>query len=469
MSAKWLKNEKMKRLLILVPVVAALIVVIALMRNTRQPEKVLPEEESRNVRAIKLEPVDVVPRAIGYGYVEPGRVWKVVPEVSGTIVRVSPRFEKGNFIQKGEFVLQIDDTNYRLIERQMVASIAGIEVRLSELEYQQSNYKASLAIQKALLELKQKELQRKQQALDNNAISLSEFEHAAMDYQGQLAQVQEIENGLELIPVNRKAFEADLEYNRAKLEEARVSLTRTEIKAPYTCRITEILAEVGQFVQQGQEIASADDINQVDIPVQIPLQKVLSLFSGMNEKNVDVLARGSNLDSLENVKEKLGLKPVVRLPSGSGKITWEAKFSRTDATIDPQAHTIGVIVSVEEPYAQVSLGIRPSLVRNMFCEVEISGRPLEKRLVIPREALHDNTVFVVDADNRLLRKQVSVLLTQSDFYVVDSGLNPGDFVVVSDLTPAIEGILLTVEEDSDLTLRLKNQASGQIDLMMRSK
>ena len=39
-----------------------------------------PEELSRSLRVIEIKQVDVVPRAVGYGSVQPARVWQAVAE-----------------------------------------------------------------------------------------------------------------------------------------------------------------------------------------------------------------------------------------------------------------------------------------------------------------------------------------------------------------------------------------------------
>ena len=104
------------------------------------------------------------------------------------------------------------------------------------------------------------------------------------------------------------------------------------------------------------------------------------------------------------------------------------------------------------------------LVRNMFCEVEFSGRPLSEKIVIPRSAMHDGQVYVVDNENRLLRRAVTVDFTQSDFGVIRQGLSAGEQVVVSDVMPAIDGMLLSTTEDEALYNRLVAQAGGLTDI-----
>jgi RND family efflux transporter MFP subunit len=427
-------------------------------------QKKTAAEVSRKVRTIFLQSVDVVPRAIGYGYVEPGQVWQVVPEVSGKIVAVSPAFKKGSFVRAGEVLVRIDPTDYELAVNRMAANIESINAQLDELDSQEKNYRTSLKIQQDLLDLKQKEFERNQQAMKTRSISSSALDRSQMDYQSQLAQVQEIKNSIALIPTSQKALKAELKATQVQLEEARVDLKRTEIVTPFNCRITETSAEIGQYVQQGSTIASADGTGRAEITAQLPLESMLKLLAGVDDEPVTATAETMDRIRMDKIRDRFGLKVKVRLVNAHEKAVWDADFTRTDATLDAQTRTLGIIIAVDNPYGLIIIGQRPPLVRNMFCEVEVSGRPIAEQIVIPRASLHDGRVYVVDEENRLRRRLVEVAFTQSDFAVIREGLATGEQVVVSDVMPAVEGMLLAPQEDEALRERLEAQAAGKTNV-----
>lgn len=97
----------------------------------------------------------------------------------------------------------------------------------------------------------------------------------------------------------------------------------------------------------------------------------------------------------------------------------------------------------------------------MYCEVELRGRVHEGRVIIPRSALHDGHVYVLDDDKRLQRQRVEIDFAQANFVCLRSGLNRGDTLVVSDPTPAIEGMLVDPVEDAALLHALVREASGE--------
>ncbi|OPL15542.1 MAG: hypothetical protein AVO39_07525 [delta proteobacterium MLS_D] len=457
-------KEMVKRLLPVVPVIIAVAAVIMMVNNQKGLEKKEATEVPRKVRTISLESVDVVPRAIGYGYVEPGQVWQVIPEVSGRIVAVSPAFKKGSFVSGGEVLVRIDPTDYQLAASRMAANIESLKAQMDELDSQEKNYRLSLEIQQNLLNLKQKEWERNQQAMKTRSISSSTLDKSLMDYQNQLAQVQEIKNSIALIPSSRNALKAEIKATQVQLEEAQVDLKRTEIVVPFNCRITETSAEIGQYVQQGSSIASADGTNRAEINAQLPLESVQKLIAEVGNEPVTATTATMDRIRMDKIRDLYGLKVKVRQVNGHQKAVWDADFTRTDATLDAQTRTLGVIIAVDNPYDLIIVGQRPPLMRNMFCEVEVSGRPIVEQVVIPRSALHDGRVFVVDRENRLRRRSVEVSFTQSDFAVVRTGLAVGEQVVVSDLMSAVEGMLLTPQEDAAMKKRLMSQALGLTDV-----
>lgn len=444
-----------KRVLFIIPVVIAVAIVVLLVKARQGPERLPPKERVRTVRVIKLSALNVIPRAIGYGYVKPGQAWQVVPEVSGKIIEVSPAFETGNFAKQGIILLRIDPTAYQLAVAQMEANIEDMRAQIVQLAFQSQNLKTSLAIEKKALTLNKNNMERNKRALEDKSVSYLQYEQTQLAYQAQLAKVQNLENELNLMPSNRKALEAKLAMNQAKLEDARLNLANTAIEVPFDCRITDISAEIGQFVQKGQTIATADGTASAEIAAQIPMQKMANLLRSVDHQPLSATER-----NMAAITQRFGLKVKVRLPVETFKVEWEARFARADATLDAQTRTLGAIVVVDNPYQQMIVGVRPPLVRNMYCEVEISGRGIPDAMVIPRAALHDGYVYLVNEQNRLERRRVVIDFPQTDFYVVKNGLKAQETVVVSDLVPAIDGMLLAPREDTALSERLAAAATG---------
>jgi multidrug resistance efflux pump len=106
---------------------------------------------------------------------------------------------------------------------------------------------------------------------------------------------------------NALASEAQLQQAQANLDQARVNLQRTEIRSPVNGWVTNLLAQLGDYANIGQNIISVVDADsfwvdgyfeetniepiQVDDPASIKLMGYSQIVRG----HVDSIARGINV------------------------------------------------------------------------------------------------------------------------------------------------------------------------------
>ena len=163
---------------------------------------------------------------------------------------------------------------------------------------------------------------------------------------------------------------------------------------------------------------------------------------------------------MPRLREAAALQAVVRLRTGRGAAEWPARFSRISDTVDRRTRTVGVIVAVDDPYRRIVPGERPPLVKNMYVEVEIRGRPRPGAVVVPRGAITGGEVRIVGPDDRLRTREIEADFVQANFVVVRSGLEAGERVVVSDLPFAVDGMRLGPVEDEEALAALVAEAVG---------
>ncbi|UCH73086.1 MAG: hypothetical protein JSU82_12040 [Rhodospirillales bacterium] len=445
-----------RKALILPPVLAGVGLLVWLARSGEAPVQVPPAESVRPVRVISVPAVDFVPRALGYGQVQPGRIWEAVAEVSGRITEKHPRLEAGELLTAGEVILRIDPTDYDLAVESARARIRGAEAAIAELEVREANTRRSLEIEQSGLKLAETDLTRKRTLLERGSISQASVDEAERTVLSLRQAAQGQRNALALIPAEREVLMANLALYESELRQAQRDLDRTEMVTPFTGRVAAVNVEERQFAQSGQVLAVLDGVDLAEVAAQIPIDRVRPLVAGSAAELREVGA-----ENLSRAFERLGLSAVVRLVAGDFRTSWPARFARIREAVDPSTRTIGVVVAVDNPYELVEVGRRPPLAKNMFVEVELQGRPVPDQLVVPRAALHDGMVYLVDERNRLQRRRVSVGVRQSGFAVIEDGLAAGDVIVVTDLAPAIDGMLLAPVPDKELLDRMIAAATGQ--------
>ncbi len=448
-----------KKLMILPPIAIGIAVLAFVISNKATPPRIPPTELARHVRVITVQEMSVVPRILGYGSVKPEKVWTAAAEVSGTVTYVHPEFKKGAILSAGTEIIRISPADYDLAITQAEANIHAIDAQLEELRIDELNTGESLKIEERTLEVNEKELARKRSLFKRSAVSQASVDQEQRNTLAQRRKVQDIKNSLRLMPSQRALQREERAVNEAKLTGARLDLERTHIRLPFNARIAEQNVEQTQYAQVGQVLAVADSMGAAEIDAQIPISRFRSLLGGASGDPVAITSR-----SFEDMARRYGFEAVVRLRLGDQMVEWDAEFARMSDTIDPTTRTLGMIASVDGSYARAIPGSRPPLVKGMFVEVELRARPIDKALVVPRSALDGSRVYVAGADDRLHVRDVKVGIRQGSLAVVSDGLQAGDRVVVSDLAPAIEGMLLKAGNDDDLMARIRSEASGAENL-----
>lgn len=449
-------NIKSKKLRFFVPVAAGIIIFALLVKFKSRPTGEKATEHATYVQVFQVGKQTVIPKATGFGTVEPGKIWKAYPQVSGKIVWISERLDVGEFFKKGEELLRIDDSVYKLRIIQQKAEIKKIEATLLELAAKEKSYKTKLLLQKMNLKLNLKEQDRQRRLVQKNAVSQSSLEKQQITTLIQENNVQDIQTSIDLLPSQIKYQEAQLEAAKALLEQAQLDLSYTRVEAPFDCRISKENVEISQYVQLGQEMLEADGIGSAEVVAQLDTGRLAILVLNKNVQPGQVLLSGGKITA---VPKHLGLTAVIRYSASGRTFSWKAHCERLEP-VDPNTRTVGVAAVVDNPYRTVNSD-RPPLVKGMYCEVDIYGKEQPDVIVIPRSAIHDGKVYLVAAGNRLSIRSVELRYEIANFAVVKSGLKPGDVIVASDLVPAIDGMLLDTTVNTALEATVKLAASGK--------
>jgi multidrug efflux pump subunit AcrA (membrane-fusion protein) len=446
----------LKKLLIIIPVICG-IVLFVWMKSTKQPPTRLDNKERvQTVRVIPLEKTQVVPRAIGYGYVEADRTWEAISEVSGKIVYMNKNLKKGYFIPKGELLLKIDTTTYGLAETRGMAELMTVDARLKELAQSQKNTRRVLSIEKKSLSSASKELKRKRELFDKGYISASDLQKEERIFLTHQTTVNNLQNTLALIPSQKKALLAQKKSGESTVTEQRLDVAKTQIYAPFNCRLSAVNIELHQYATAGSVLVKAQSIDRAEIAIQVAPKN----FLGLMPKKEGSMAL--ELPDMETIRQAIGISARVRLSLDEvNQIEWDGRFSRTSESIDLKTGAITVYITVDKPYENILLGKRPPLITNMYVEVELRGKPVPDRFVIPRSAVHGGKIYICTSENQLKIKSVEIEFHYEDMAVLSTGLEPGQTLVLTDLVPAVEGMLLKPVQAGDIAKQLKRQATGE--------
>ncbi len=444
-----------KKLLIIIPIICGIALFVFMKSNKKAPVRLEDKQRVQAVRVIPMEKMAVVPQVVSYGYVEPDRTWQAISEVSGKVVFMHHNLKKGHFIKKGEVLFKIDTTAYGLAENRGRADVMNVNARLKELEQSRKNTQRLLKIEKQSLASAGQELKRKRELFKNGYISASDLEKEERTFLGHQTSMNNLQNNLDLIPSQKKALQAQKRSGESAVTQQQLDVAKTQIRAPFNCRLSAVNIELDQFAGVGSVLAQAISVDRAEIPVPLTPKSFFTLLPRDHQDRI-----GQTPDA-ETIRQAIGITAKVRLPlDEQNSFEWEAQFSRTSESMDIKTGALTAYIVVDKPYENAISGKRPPLVTNMYVEVVLSGKSLPDRFVVPRSAVHDGHVYIANALNRLEIRPVDVDFFMMDMAVLSQRFEPGELLVLSDLVPAVEGMLLKSTLDTEVPAALKQAAQG---------
>ena len=254
----------------------------------------------------------------------------------------------------------------------------------------------------AILDQKEAELQEQEAVLKYAKATQKRYATAARA--GAAAQEQ-LDQAIEL----EAKTEAAIGVYKAEIEQARINLGFAEIEAPFAGRIGRTLVNIGALVKA----------NDTALASFVQLDPIYVYFSPSE----------TELLLIEANQGKAPLKVTLTLPHATSE-TFTGTLTFISNSADASTGTIAMRATISNPEQR----IRPG----QFALVRLHIANDANALVVPAKAISSiqgqRFVMIVDKDNKLEKRNVS-LGRQVDAlgYVVESGLNKGERVVVSDI------------------------------------
>ncbi len=320
--------------------------------------------------AVVVQPAlmkDVNPPQKYVGHVEAIQTVEIQPRVSGYLVKVN--FKEGAYVREGDLLYVIEQGPY---QAEVEADMAKIAEARAEL------YRASRRLARL-------------RAARPESIPATEIDDAI---------------------ASERMAKAKLKEAQAQLELAKINLGYTTIRAPITGLLGKTFFTKGNLV--GPEKGPLARLVQIE-----PIRVVYSI----SERDLISLQRV--LGRAPQNEDHPLLEVRIRLPNGElYPETGRVDFVNNE--VDPSTGTIAVYALFQN---------RDHLLRpGEYVDVLVSQERAQKMVVIPQKAvmtdLEGHYVLVVGKGDRVVQKRLRLGPQVGTEWVVESGLNPGDRVIV---------------------------------------
>jgi len=197
----------------------------------------------------------------------------MAPEVAGRIVELHVVDNK--YVRKGDLLMVIDPTNYTIAVEQAEATVqqgqASVQNFDAQLTVQQAQIRVSLAQldqAQAALVFAQQQAARFQDLAQKGAgtvLNAQQFTSQLNQQQAAVKSAQASHNlaqqQVETLKAQRMSAEATLAQAKAQLHQAQKNLERTRIPSPVDGYVTNLLVQLGNYVNIGANAISVVDAN----------------------------------------------------------------------------------------------------------------------------------------------------------------------------------------------------------------
>jgi len=327
----------------------------------------------------------------------PGRttafqVAEVRPQVNGIIQK--RLFVEGADVKAGTALYQIDAASYQASYNSAMAALAKAKANLLSSGPKLARYK---------------------DLVKSEGVSRQEYEDA--------------------FAANEQA-KADVASAAAALEIASINLKYTHVDAPISGRISRSNVTPGALVTASQATALTT-VQQLD-----------PIYVDVTQSSNDLLRLKSELDK-GSLKKSGGQAKVTLILSDGSKYAESGKLQFSDVTVDPGTGNVTLRALFPNP--------KHDLLPGMYVRAVVESGVNEAAIVVPQQGVTRNargeaTAMILNKEGKVESRILTTGSTVGDKWLVTSGLDAGDRVIIEGLQKVRVGATASVAKPAPGTV-----------------
>jgi multidrug resistance efflux pump len=216
----------------------------------------------------------------------------MVPEVAGYIVELPVVDDQ--FVHKGDLLLEIDPTDYRIAVdlaeaavQQAQANVQNIKAQITVQQAQVSASQAKVDEMQAALTFAEQQAARYRDLAEKQAGTVlleqqtaSQLRQSQAGLQNAQATLALAERQIESLKAQLAGAEATVAQATAQRNQAQVNLRRTQIHSPVNGWVTNLLAQLGDYRNVGSNVISIVDADSFWVDAYFEETQLASVREG---------------------------------------------------------------------------------------------------------------------------------------------------------------------------------------------
>jgi len=269
-------------------------------------------------------------------------------------------------------------------------------------------------------------------AQSNLKLEYGNQEIAKQEYKLLEDVISENDKDLVLRKPQLVSAQSALKAAEARLEEARLDLARTNIKAPFNAIVNEKFVDLGATVSPTTILVALTGTDEYWIEALIPVDKL---------KWIEIPRHNGERGS------------PVRIYDPSA---WEDGVFREgvvlclSSALETEGRMAKVLVSVKDPLSlsKERAGAEPLLIGS-YVRVEVEGRKIPSVFRLARELLRNgDSVWLISANGTLKIQPVDIVFWEKEHVLIGNGISARDRIITTDLSAVVEGMPLRLRDDA---------------------
>jgi multidrug resistance efflux pump len=326
----------------------------------------------------------------------------------GSVVALHAR--EGDKVRAGQLVIEIDARDARAQLQKAEAGLREAQQSLAEVDQSLRAGESASKAAAANRSLAAATYVRYQKLLERRSVSPQEFDEVETRHRVASAEAERAERMIEVLEAKRHQVLARIDQARADIDGARIFAGYARITSPINGVVAARQADLGQTASPGAPLLTVED----DVHYQIE--------AAVEESHIGAIRVGDKASALIDA---LGGDAI------------EGRVAEIIPSADPASRTFVVKVDLTTPAAG-SVKLRSGLfARARFSLGTRQALMVPGRAVVTRGQL--TGVFVVDDSGVSVLRLIKPGKTNKDRIEIQSGLKPGDQVIVSDVESLVDG------------------------------
>jgi HlyD family secretion protein len=426
------KNFKIGKPTLILAGAFFIVALLIVSRPSDEPE--IRQERAWSVNVITVIPTTLSPTLELFGQVQSPQDAELSAGIEAVVVSMPVR--DGNFVEKSEILLILDDRDANLALRQNEADLKEAGAQLNFARIRLSRSRQTFAKEQELLAISEQRAARAEELAADGVLSKADRETASETLARQQISVNQAELAVEENSARLIELDARIARITAFRDAAAIDLERTRVKAPFAGVISDLQVSEGDRVRIGDTLMRLQNPQAIEIRAQLPSRIARSISDGLQEGQI--IRAAIEVDDMQ-VAGKL-LRVSGQTSAGSGGVD----------------SFIGIQKGVT--------GLRLGSTLRVMLEL-----PSEDNVIaVPGEAVYgSNRLYKLDGERMQMIEFERVGERESgdgstEVLARTPELAPGDTIIVTKLANAANGLLVQANTETttqNTPTKLSNESS----------